>query len=275
MPRITLIVILAMHALVVAADHPRTSDRAIEKRTYYPSGRLYEVRHLVDGREEGLQQAWTEDGQLYINYEMRNGRRYGVINPRPCPSAPAAGKSGGTAGANLPYYDSADFTPRWQRVTHEIADFQLIAQDGRSIRRSDLRGRVHVASFIFTQCAGICPSLISQLGKVHAALATRPDAVLLSFSVTPEADTPARLAAFGAARRIDPARWKLVTGDATEIDRLARGSYFADDDRQASHTEKALLVDRRGHLRGVYNATVPHEIDKLIADLDALLRASE
>jgi protein SCO1 len=59
-------------------------------------------------------------------------------------------------------------------------------------------------------------------------------------------------------------------------DRLARGSYFADDDRrQASHTEKALLVDRRGRLRGVYNATLPHEIDKLLIDLDALLRSGE
>jgi protein SCO1/2 len=266
MKLIGLIVVLAMHGLVADADHSRTGGHAIERRTYYPSGRLYEVRHFVDGREQGLQQAWTEDGRLYINYEMRNGRRYGVINPRPCASATA----------NLPYYDSADFTPRWMPVTHEIADFDLLAQDVRSIRRGDLRGRVHVASFIFTQCVGICPSLIARLGKVHAALATRPDAVLLSFSVTPDADTPARLAAFGAAHGIDPARWKLVTGDAAQIDRLARGSYFADDDRQAAaHTEKALLVDRRGHLRGVYNATLSHEIDKLLADLDTLLRSAE
>jgi protein SCO1 len=128
---------------------------------------------------------------------------------------------------------------------------------------------------MFTKCAGICPSLMARLAKVHAALTTRPEAVLLSFSVTPDADTPAQLAAFGAARGIDPARWKLVTGDAAQIDRLARDSYFADDDRQASHTEKVMLVDRRGHLRGVYNATLPYEIDKLLADLDALLQAGE
>jgi protein SCO1 len=283
MPPVKLIFVLGMlgmHVLVAAADHARTGEgdrafekRTFEKRTHYPSGRLYEVRHFVDGREEGLQQAWTEDGRLYINYEMRNGRRYGVINPRPCPAATA--KPGAGAAAGLPYYDDADFTPRWRPVTHEIANFQLIAQDGRPIRRGDLRGRVHIASFIFTQCAGICPSVIARLGKLHAALATRPDAVLLSFSVTPDADTPATLAAFGAARGIDPARWKLVTGDAAQIDRLARGSYFADDDRQASHTEKALLVDRRGHLRGVYNATLPYEIDKLLTDLDALLQSGE
>jgi antitoxin component YwqK of YwqJK toxin-antitoxin module len=55
-----------------------------ERRTFYPDGQPYEVRHFYNGREEGLQQAWTEDGEPYINYEMRNGRRYGFINARPC-----------------------------------------------------------------------------------------------------------------------------------------------------------------------------------------------
>ena len=53
-------------------------------RTWYPDGRRYEVRHYVDGREEGLQRSWTPDGQLYLNYEMRNGRRYGYVNSAPC-----------------------------------------------------------------------------------------------------------------------------------------------------------------------------------------------
>jgi antitoxin component YwqK of YwqJK toxin-antitoxin module len=55
-----------------------------ERRSFYPGGGVAELRHFFNGREEGLQQAWTEDGQLYINYEMRNGRRYGFINARPC-----------------------------------------------------------------------------------------------------------------------------------------------------------------------------------------------
>ena len=54
------------------------------KRTWYPNGQLSEVRHLRNGREEGLQQAWTEDGTRYMNYEMKDGRRYGLFNARPC-----------------------------------------------------------------------------------------------------------------------------------------------------------------------------------------------
>lgn len=180
----------------------------------------------------------------------------------------------------LPFYDSADLTPRWTRSSgHTIADFSLVTQEGASVTRNDLVGKVHVASFIFTRCAGICPAMVTQLSKVQEAINGR-DALLVSYSVTPQDDTPGTLATFGEMRGVDPTRWKLVTGDPEQIYALARTSYFADDGRleagkpaidQFLHTEKALLVDRNGRLRGVYNATLPHDIDKLMADLDLLL----
>lgn len=184
----------------------------------------------------------------------------------------------------LPFYDGADFTPQWNRAPeHRIADFSLVAQDGAAITRSDVMGKVHVASFIYTRCAGICPSMVTQLAKVQRVVDGRA-AVLVSYTVTPQDDTPATLAVFGQARGIDPERWKLVTGDPEQIYGLARSSYFADDGRlqagtaatdQFLHTEKVLLVDRDGHLRGVYNATLPHEIDKLLGDLELLLPAAQ
>lgn len=180
----------------------------------------------------------------------------------------------------LPFYDSADLTPRWSRSSnHQIADFSLVAQTGVPLTRDDVIGRPHVASFIYTRCTGICPAMVTQLAKVQKAIAGR-EALLVSYSVTPQDDTPEMLAAFGELRGIDPGRWKLVTGDPEQIYALARTSYFADDGRleagkaatdQFLHTEKVLLVDREGRLRGVYNATLPHDIDKLIADLDQLL----
>lgn len=186
-----------------------------------------------------------------------------------------------TSVSALPFYDSADLTPRWVRsVDHRIADFSLVTQTGDRIARADLTGKVHVASFIYTRCAGVCPAMVTQLAKVQKAIAGRRDALLVSFTVTPHQDTPEALAEFGTLRNIDAATWKLVTGDPEQIYRLARASYFADDGRldgqqpaveQFLHTEKALLVDREGRLRGVYNSTLPHEIDKLLADLDVLL----
>jgi protein SCO1/2 len=185
------------------------------------------------------------------------------------------------AAPALPFYDSADLSPRWTRaVDHRIADFNLVNQHGKPIARADLLGQVHVASFIYTHCAGVCPSMITQLKKVQTAIGARPGAKLISYSVAPQQDTPETLAAFAELRGIDDAIWTLVTGDAEQIYALARTSYFADDGRidpampaaeQFLHTEKVLLVDRDGRLRGVYNATLPHEIDKLTTDLETLM----
>jgi protein SCO1/2 len=99
---------------------------------------------------------------------------------------------------------------------------------------------------------------------------------LVSYSVTPEVDAPDLLAAYGQSRGIDPERWRLVTGDRQQIYGLARQSYFADDRRLGAgpdeilHSEKVLLVDGQGRLRGVYNGTLPFDIDHIIEDVRRL-----
>lgn len=87
------------------------------------------------------------------------------------------------------------------------------------------------------------------------------------------------LAAFGRSRGIDSAKWVLATGDAQRTYRLARTFYHADDGRLTGgsgdadrflHTEKVLLVDRHLYIRGVYNGTVPFDMERLIEDIRAL-----
>ncbi len=195
--------------------------------------------------------------------------------------APAAGALAYTyQTAALPFYEAADFTPNWRGTSHRVGEFSLKTQTGAPITNRDLAGRVYVASFIYTRCSSLCPALVSSLKRVQGAV-TSPDFMITSFSVTPDLDTPPVLAAFGTDRGIDPSRWKLITGDKSQIYALARDSYFATDERLRDslkdadaflHTEKFVLVDQQGKLRGVYDGTLPREIDLLIADARALLR---
>jgi len=180
--------------------------------------------------------------------------------------------------AALPYYDTADFAPNWSPVAHRVGAFQLTDQRGRPFTDRDVAGRVYVASFIYTRCALVCPVLVKNLRKVQDAAV---GAMVVSFSVTPDIDTPDVLGAFGTERGIDADRWRLVTGDKKTIYGLARDSYFADDERVREavdqpdaflHTEKLVLVDQQGRLRGVYDGTLPREIELLIADAKALLK---
>lgn len=55
-----------------------------EYRSWHANGRLAELKHYARGQQTGLQQAWTDRGELFLNFEVRNGRHYGLINARPC-----------------------------------------------------------------------------------------------------------------------------------------------------------------------------------------------
>lgn len=55
-----------------------------EFRSWHSNGQLAELHHYVDGKEAGRQQAWTPAGVMFLNYDVRNGRRYGLVNSTPC-----------------------------------------------------------------------------------------------------------------------------------------------------------------------------------------------
>ncbi len=179
---------------------------------------------------------------------------------------------------SLPSYDTRDFTPRWSPVEHQVGSFRLTDQSNHEVSDRDLDGRIHVASFFFASCSSLCPRLLDRLKPVQEAIRGASDVVMVSYSVTPALDTPAFPADFGRRCGVDPAVWQLLTGDVKEIQRLIRGSYFADDDREIDgrkesrilHSEKVLLVDGARRIRGAYNGTNPYEVQKLIEDIATL-----
>ena len=94
----------------------------------------------------------------------------------------------------------------------------------------------------------------------------------------PWADSVYQLREFAKLHEIKYPQWRLVTGKQSEIYSLARLSYFAEevagytrDSTNFVHTEHCLLVDKHGHLRGIYNGTLELEIDRMIEDINILL----
>ncbi len=186
----------------------------------------------------------------------------------------------------LPYYAERTFTPVWTEVSHSTtkhlgSDTPFLDQSGQPYTPASMAGQVHVVSFVFTRCAAICPPLVTSLKKVQAAT-VGTEVALMSYTVDPEYDTVEVLGAFAEARGIESARWKLLTGSVSGVHQVARDLYFADDDGMRRsladpntflHTEKVLLIDRDGHIRGIYNGTQPFEMQKLVEDVARLTAA--
>jgi hypothetical protein len=92
----------------------------------------------------------------------------------------------------LPYYNTPDFTPHFidnkeevpGKITHAIAAFSFEDQDGKIIDNNTVRGRIHVANFMFTSCGSICPKMTNNLLPVSNAFSKDTNVVLLSYSVT-------------------------------------------------------------------------------------------
>jgi len=142
-------------------------------------------------------------------------------------------------------------------VIATLPRFELLDQSGAAFGSKDLDGRVWVASFIFTRCATVCPLTTATMARVQSR--TRqlvPDFHLISFSVDPDYDTPARLGGYARAHHASPRAWTFLTGTPSGV---------------RYHTSHLALVDREGRIRGYYDSTDGDDVDRLMRDVGWLV----
>jgi protein SCO1 len=105
-----------------------------------------------------------------------------------------------------------------------IPDVEVVTDTGKTMRfSSDLLKTTPVAvvTFVFTTCDGVCPMQGRSLAALQASLSDRlgRDVQLVSISVDPEVDTPARLKSWRRQFGALPG-WTLVTGQKTTLQKL-------------------------------------------------------
>ncbi|HEU0203928.1 MAG TPA: SCO family protein [Burkholderiaceae bacterium] len=162
-------------------------------------------------------------------------------------------------------------------VIRKAPNFTLIDTNGQPLQLAQLRGRIVVLSFVFTECGGACPLVTQQMRVLQQALLSSglgPERVmLLSVTVDPEGDTAAVLADY--AKRFDarpgwsflrdaPARLRAVLAAYDEWTRkLPNGSL--------DHPARIYLIDPAGRVREIYALAFFDERQALI-DIQALER---
>ena len=161
----------------------------------------------------------------------------------------------------------------------EIPAFRFTTQEGKSLSKDDLIGKVWVADFVFTRCNGPCPVMTSRMAELAKGLAKAKDVRVVSISVDPEHDTPAVLADYASRMDADPSRWIFLTGPKPEIDAFARKGMFQvlayDDKGVPTHSTRFLVIDRAGRIRRTRNLDEPELVQKLFMDIGNLLRESD
>lgn len=136
-------------------------------------------------------------------------------------------------------------------VFGDVPDFALTDQAGRTVSKKDLAGSVWVADFIYTGCATACPALTQRMAEL------KPVVRLVTFSVDPEVDTPERLKAYAERYGAEPASWSFLTGSAEDVRKTVSEGFKLSAqkvDADVFHSEKLVLVDARGRIRGYFSA---------------------
>ncbi len=133
-------------------------------------------------------------------------------------------------------------------AAHALPEATLLDQDGRTVAfKRDLIGeRTAIINFVFTSCTMICPTQAATMRDVQQRLGARVgrDIVLISVSIDPAVDVPARLKAF--ARRFDAGPgWHFLTGRKAQVDALLKGLESASAS-PAEHSGAVLVINDKG-----------------------------
>jgi protein SCO1 len=137
--------------------------------------------------------------------------------------------------------------PPPQRATFNPGDTALVDQDGRKLpfKSQVLGDRIAVLSFAYTSCTTVCPVVSALMAQVQGKLGARQgrDVALVTVTVDPLRDTPARLKAYGAGVGA-AAGWTWLTGPKPQVDEVLKvfGAYTAD---YTQHPALVLVGDAK------------------------------
>lgn len=169
----------------------------------------------------------------------------------------------------------------------QVPEFTLTNGFGKPFGTKDLNGRIYMASFMFTSCPTTCPGLIERMKVAQKRLKGLGQKVaLLSISVDPVYDKPEVLFKFARKNKANPYIWHFLTGSRDNLrGLLIDGFKVPMGDKEPiegvvgdetvtlmdiAHTEKLVLVDEEGMIRGYYS-TDKYGMDKMMIDVGLLV----
>lgn len=146
-------------------------------------------------------------------------------------------------------------------------EFRFPSAYGGEVGLTDFSGKVWIADFFFTNCKGICPKLTSSMKRVQAETEDLPELKLVSFSVDPARDNAETLSKYADSIPADRSRWSFLFGKRGEVKRLSTTGFnlgATEVPGEILHSDRLILIDRQGQIRGYFSGTHDSEVNDLI-----------
>jgi cytochrome oxidase Cu insertion factor (SCO1/SenC/PrrC family) len=148
-----------------------------------------------------------------------------------------------------------------------VGAFNFLERAGRPLSDKDLKGKVWVASLIFTRCTTSCIPMCGEMADLQEDFADEPDFRIVAITVDPAHDTAEVLSKFGKSYDADPERWYFLTGKIEDIRRFAVEGLRLQwkDEDPVTHSIYFVLVDRDGKIRDYFRQDRPDDMKRMRA----------
>jgi protein SCO1/2 len=164
---------------------------------------------------------------------------------------------------------------------HFIPEFSLITDQNKERGRSEMEGKITIVDFFFTSCPSICPQMSREMERVNDMFRDESKVQIMSISIDPEYYTPQILKTYAEEHRASAGKWDFLTGDKSEIYNLARCGFVIPTldglgiPDNFVHSDKFILLDELGRIRGYYSGTSREDVDLLILETKILLHGKD
>ena len=146
-------------------------------------------------------------------------------------------------------------------IKDRAIDFSLNNWDEKIVTMHDLRGKVVVLAFSYSNCTVRCPVVTVRLSSLDEVMKAPADIVYLHVSIDPEKDSPESRKKYFGLYKLDIAkdkRWMFVSGQKEELSRL--WDFYGIDIKRIEekmlpegyyieYTPKLVLIDKKGVVR--------------------------
>jgi protein SCO1 len=155
-----------------------------------------------------------------------------------------------------------------------VPQFEGVNQDGTPFGLPSLQGKISVVDFMFTNCPGICPAMSGNMSKLYDSFASESRLQFISISVDPDRDTLAALQDYARGFGVNDSRWQFLWMPIDDVISLSENGFkLSAQNLPSGHSNRFVLVDQQGRIRGYYDGTDDTDMAKLSLDIPKLVKA--
>jgi protein SCO1/2 len=160
-------------------------------------------------------------------------------------------------------------------VIRQAPDFNLVNQEGKPHKFSELRGKVLLVSFVFTTCNGSCPATTHRMASTQQLVKDKTGGNGIEFvtiTLDPKRDTPEVLKNYAKLFALELDHWQFFSGAEQAVNKTIAdwGMWVKPlDNGQLDHPSRIFLVDQKQQIREIYNVDLlrPAEVLEDVREL--------